>query len=171
VKDVLGKQVAAITGSSTENGKPTMDQLRRYFADQAAELGINLSDPNDRIAEAVRIGLEDLDPTRVVKNCRHIHVMMTSAGIPAEMLDLPTAGFKRIVCLKHGHGAGALSLDGAYETFSRVAPWAKDQICCENCPDKAPQPDGWEFSQEWQKHQATIYARMRPETSESAEEP
>jgi hypothetical protein len=134
-----------------------MSELREYYARQAAELGINLYDPDDRIAQVVRIGLDDLDPTRVAKNCQHIHVMTTSYGIPAEMLGLYTAGSKRIVCLKHGHSAENLSLDTAYEFFAKAYPWNRDQICCENCPDKAPHPAGWEWSEEWNDQQHAKY--------------
>ena len=163
VLSALRKLVEEIQASSRAQGKPSMDQLRAYYAQQAAALGVDLNDPDDEIAEVVRIGLEDLDPTRVAKNCQHIHVMTTSYGMPAEMLGLLTAGSKRIVCLKHGHSVEAMSLDGAYETFSEVAPWDKDQICCENCPDKAPHPDGWEWSKEWQDRQAENYARLQTE--------
>jgi hypothetical protein len=140
--------------------EPSMEQMRAFFAQRAAELGINLDDPDDRIAEVVRIGIEDLDPTRVLKNCQHMYVVTTTHGIPAEMLGLPTAGSKRIICLKHGHGVENLSLDTAYEFFSKCYPWTKDEICCENCPDKAPHPDGWEWTEEWGVQQHAKYQEL-----------
>lgn len=139
---------------------PTMEQMRRHYAQQAAALGINLNDSNNRNAHVIRVGLADLDPTRILKKCRHMHVMITAKGKIAELLDLPTAGFKRLVCLKYGQNAEALSLDETYETFAEIAPWAKDQICCANCSEQAPHPDGWQWSQEWQMRQAEIYSHM-----------
>ena len=164
VMSALRKFVEETQSDLRSLGKPTLEELRAHFAKQAAALGIDLNDPDDKIAEVVRIGLKDIDPTRVVKNCHHIHVMITSRGMPAEMLGLPTAGFKRIVCLKHGHYAEALSLDNAYETFAEVAPWAPDQVCCENCPDKAPHPQGWTSSEEWLQQQAELYAHSQEGT-------
>ncbi len=169
LQDSLQKHIDELQANSQGNAKPSMDDLRSYFAQQAAALGVDLDDPDDMIAQVVRVGLDDLNPTRVVKNCQHIHVFNTASGMPAEMLGLPTAGFKRIVCLKHGNSVEALSLDGAYETFSEGASWANDRICCKNCPDKTPHPDGWEFSDEWQKHQYELYTSLRSEADREFE--
>ena len=174
VQSSLRKLVEEVQEDSRAQAKPSMAELRAYFAQQAAALGVNLSDPDDEIAQVVRIGLADLDPTRVLKNCQHIYVVTTWHGMPAEMLGLPTAGFKRIVCLRHGHSVEALSLDGAYATFSEVAPWAKDEICCQNCPDKVSHPEKWEWTEEWNIRQHAKYldlvkhqeSKSRDESSE-----
>jgi hypothetical protein len=139
---------------------PSMEEARAYYAQQAAELGIDLNDPNDDFAKIVRIGIADLDPTRVLKNCEHIYVAVGSYGLPAEMLGLHTAGSKRVVCLKHGHSAESLKLDSAYRTFAKISPWDKDQICCENCPDTVPHPDGWELTDEWNIRQHAKYLEL-----------
>jgi len=156
----LRKLIEYVQAGPDSGKKPSWDEVRAYYAQQAAELGIDLNDPNDRIAEVVRIGLEDLDQTRVLKNCEHIYVGVGSYGMPGEMLGLPTAGSKRVVCLKHGHSVEALKLDEAYETFAAISPWNRDQICCENCPDKAPHQDGWEWSEEWNVQQHAKYLEL-----------
>jgi Domain of unknown function (DUF4365) len=164
VRDVtttLRKVIDEVHAGLDARGKPSWDEVRAYYAQQAAVLGIDLNDPNDDIAKIVRLGLNDLDPTRVVKNCQHIHVMTTFRGIPAEMLGLPTAGGKRIVCLKHGHSVENLSLDTAYEFFAKTFPWTKGEIRCDNCPDKAPHPEGWEWSEEWNALQYERYQELR----------
>lgn len=169
VKQDLRKQVAHITESSGSE-RLSMEDLRKYYAAQAAALGVDLDDPDDRIAEVVRIGLEDLDPTRVARTCRDIHVFPTSRGMPAEMLGLPTAGSKRIVCLKHGHALDGLKLDTVYEMFSKRFPWDGNKICCVDCPDKAPHPEGWTWSYEWDAQQAKKYKELieaKKQTSES----
>gem|GEM_PF-4789191 len=144
-----------------QTGKPSWEELRSYYIQQAAALGIDLDNPNDRIAEVVRIGLDDLDPTRVLKNCQHMHVITTFRGVPAEMLGLPTAGGKRIICLKHGHGVENLSLDNAYEFSAKSYPWTKGEIRCDNCADKAPHPADWEWSEEWHAQQQPKYEELR----------
>lgn len=137
--------------------QPSKDELIKHYAEEAAKFGINLNDDTSAHARVIKIGVDDIDPTRVVKKCRHIHVVIVANGELARRLDLPTAGFKRVICLKHGQSAEALSLDDAYETFAAISPYAKDQICCENCSTPAPHPDGWNWSQDWQKQQADIY--------------
>ena len=160
-----------IQKDSQPHAKPSMAELRAYFAQQAAALGVDLSDPDDRIAQVVRIGLADLDPTRVMKNCQHIHVMTTSYGMPAEMLGLPTAGSKRVICLKHGHSIETLSLDAAYESFTKAWPWEKDAIRCENCPDTAPHPKEWEWTEEWSAAQHVKYLELKKCHESNADDP
>lgn len=173
VKNTLQEQVERISIGNRSGTKPTMEQLREYFAERAVELGINLNDPNDSLADIVRIGLKDLDPTRVSKNCKHIHVMTTYHGMPAEMLGLPTAGGKRVLCLKHGHSIETLDLDRAYESFRTRMPWDNEVIRCENCPDTDPHPDEWQWSQEWDALQHARYHDLckRNETEDSQENP
>lgn len=153
--------VEEIESVPEQTGKPSWEEVRAYYIQQAAALGIDLDDPNDRIAEIIRIGLDDLNPTRALKNCQHMHVIATFRGIPAEMLGLPTAGGKRIMCLKHGHSVENISLDNAYEFFAKSYPWTKGEIRCDNCPDKAPHPNGWEWSEEWNAQQHARYEEFR----------
>jgi Domain of unknown function (DUF4062) len=140
-----------------------------YYEQQAAALGIDLSNPNDRIAEIVRIGLEDLDPTRVARHCRHIHLRHGPVGVPAEMLGLPTAGSKSIMCLKHGHSIQGLKLDDIYAMFARAMPWSPDQMSCDKCPDISPHPEGWEWSDEWAAEQAARFKQLRGQKGEEEE--
>ena len=160
----LRKFVDEIENEIAVEKKPSLAELRHFFAQRAAELGIDLDDATDRIAEVIRVGLDDLDPTRIVKNCKHIHVVITSYGMPAEILGLHTAGSKRIICLKHGHSMEGLKLDSVYEYFSKVFPWDKSPIRCENCPDK--------WSSEWQESQHNIFEKAhwkKGDRSETAE--
>ena len=73
----------------------------------------------------IHIGLKDLDPTRVAKNRRHIHLQYSSSGIVAEMLGLLSAGFKKIICLKYGHAMQGFKLDELYMLFSKNASSAE----------------------------------------------
>lgn len=140
--------------------KPSMAEARAFYEQQAVALGIDLSDPNDRMAEIVRIGLEDLDPTRVARNCKYIHLRHGSYGIPAEMLGLRSAGSKNIICLKHGHSLQGFKLDELYRMFSQKWPWDREGIRCENCPDKTPHEPDWNWSEEWSAVQDVDYQKL-----------
>lgn len=128
--------------------EPSEEEINRFYAQHAAVLGVNLDDPDDESASVIRIGLADRDPTRVAKNCQHIHVLVEGYGILGEMLGLPSAGRKSVVCLKHGHRVGAMRLDDAYRWFSEPRPEAPDCVCCESCADKLPHPEGWRWTKE-----------------------
>ncbi len=133
--------------------EPNDEEVNHFFAQHAAGLGINLEDPDDEVAALARIALADRDPTRVAKNCQHIHILIDGYGILGEMLGLPSAGQKRVVCLKHGHGVGAMRLDDAYQWFSEPRPESPDSVCCANCKDQLPHPEGWRWTKEWSESQ------------------
>ena len=79
------------------------------------------------------------------------------------MLGLNTAGFKSVICIKHGHGMQGFRLNEVYQLFSRVQPWDKEALCCENCPDKAPHPEGWTWSFAYGKAQEERHRAMKKE--------
>jgi hypothetical protein len=155
MRDLLDRSAAEAKKS------PSMAELRQYYEQQAAGLGIDLNNPNDPIAQVVRIGLDDLDPTRIARNCRHIHLRHGTHGVPAEMLGLPSAGTKSVMCLKHGHSIEGMKLDDIYALFARRKPWSSNQKCCESCPDVHPHPDGWTWSNEWAAEQDARFQQMR----------
>lgn len=131
----------------------SLEDEEHIYRRMAEGLGINLDDPDDEIANIVRIGINDLNPERVLQNCQHLFVRLEGGGIPAEMLRLPTAGFKTVFCTLHGGGVSALELDNAYKS--------QHSERCESCTDRNPHPEGWRWSREWQieqneKHKAFL---------------
>jgi hypothetical protein len=116
---------------------------RQIYENMAAGAGVDLLDPNDPIAGIIRIGLKDLNPERVLRNCEHIFITLGPAGLVAGWLQLPTAGSKTLRCTKHGYGVGSLSLDAAY--------YALREHHCAACPDAAPRAANWRYSHEWQR--------------------
>ena len=129
---------------SQEVQKPDVpiEEEFQIYIQMAQAMGINLGDPNDQIAQIVRIGLQDLNPERVLKNCRHLYVYVGHYGIPAEMLGLHTAGSKYLRCLKKDVVIGGLSLDGIWGIMS--------QQNCSKCENKEPWPDDWKWTRSWQ---------------------
>lgn len=119
-----------------------IEEEYQIYIEMAQAMGINLDDPNDQIAQIVRIGLQDLNPERVLKNCRNLFVYVGHYGIPAQMLGLHSAGSKYLRCLKKDVAIGGLSLDGIWETMS--------QQNCSKCEHKEPWPDDWKWTRSWQ---------------------
>ena len=119
-----------------------IEEEYQIYIQMAQAMGINLDDPNDQIAQIIRIGLRDFNPERVLKNCRHLFVYVGHYGIPAQMLGLNTAGSKYLRCLKKDIAICGLSLDGIWETMS--------QQNCSKCENREPWPEDWKWTRSWQ---------------------
>jgi hypothetical protein len=130
----------------------TVEETREVYENVARALGINLSDPRDRIADVVRIGLKDLDPSRVLRNCEHIYVSLSFHGLVADWLQLPTAGGKVVHCTLHKYAIEGLDLDGAYSFFK--------ERYCDKCPDCLPRPSTWKYSMERQELENKRYEQF-----------
>jgi Domain of unknown function (DUF4365) len=116
------------------------DSTKQIYQHMATALGIDLSNPNDEIAQLVRIGLEDMDPSRVLTDCEHLRVTLGPGGLISELLRLPAMGQKLIRCTLHKHSLTGNTLDGTYRTFQHRY--------CYSCPDRSPRPSHWKYSPE-----------------------
>lgn len=161
VFDEVVTSISEVEAAANESPPWTAEGAREHYKQLAYGLGINVDDPSDQFAEIVRIGLEDLDPTRVSSQCEFIHVVPTYCGLPARMLGLWAAGGKRIVCLKHGHSMEGLRLDDVYKIFSTRLPWDDAGVRCENCADRSPMPEGWEWTEKWEREQAAKFEVLK----------
>jgi len=139
-----------------DNGKDEdLNAEKNIIRGMAQSMGINLDDPDDDIAQIVNIGLTDLDPTRVLKNCNKLYITLASGGLPARVLFLPTAGFKTLYCTLHKYGIASMSLDGAYKSFKEEH--------CSKCKDKCPHPNKWKWTRPWQQKQHELHKeRFKP---------
>ena len=45
-------------------------------------------------------------------------------------------------------------------TFPAACRGGDDQICCETCADRNPQPEGWNRSEEWAVKQEALYKKF-----------
>lgn len=139
-------------GGANNNANTNADPIeieKQIYINMAEGLGIDLNNQDDDIARIVRIGILDLNPERVIKHCKHFFVSIGSGGLPAQWLHLPTAGSKFLHCTLHKWKMGGLLLDSIFET-------AKD-IHCNSCNNRAPHPDQWKWTREWQTDQDTIF--------------
>jgi hypothetical protein len=86
----------------------------------ASYLGIDLSNEHDTIARAIRIGIADFDPTRVLKNCQRLFVTPGSHANGGRVAQTSDVGTKFLYCTLHWFGIGGVSLD---RTLQKVRRW------------------------------------------------
>ena len=91
----------------------------------------------------VRIGINDLNPERVLKNCKHLFLSLVNQSLLADRLGLPTMGEKVVHCTLHKYSLRDRGLDEAYEAFKGNY--------CDKCPDASPRPNEWKYSDKWQE--------------------
>jgi Domain of unknown function (DUF4365) len=125
---------------------------QRIYTSMATALGIDLSATGDQISTAVRIGIADWDPTRILSNCQHLFVSLGSHGMVGEWLRLATIGMKFLHCTLHGHTMGGVSLDNVYAGFR--------ESHCASCADCRPHRPDWHYSHEWQRAQNELHLKF-----------
>jgi hypothetical protein len=118
---------------------------QRFYEGMAASVGVYLSSEHDSVANAVRVGIADLDPTRVLKNCRHLFVTMASQSAVGGWLQLPTMGTKLLYCTLHEFGIGGSALDGVYAAFK--------ERHCQTCRDAQVHAQEWTYTHAWQRNE------------------
>jgi Domain of unknown function (DUF4365) len=129
--------------------------VEQMVRQMARGLGVDIDDPNDDIAQVLRVGIRDHNPERVLRECRYLYVRLGSYGIPAQMMGLPTAGSKEICCTRHNYRTGAFSLDAGY-AFFKVSH-------CARCSDCSPHPSEWKWSLSYQEAQFEKHDSQWPE--------
>ncbi|ULQ61053.1 DUF4365 domain-containing protein [Brucepastera parasyntrophica] len=113
-----------------------------------ASLDINLNEQN-RTTEIINIGLNDLNPERVLKNCIHLYVKIGRLNELSERLHLPTTGTKILFCTKKLYFAHKSTLDKAYSSLKVKY--------CDNCLEKESHIKDWKWNRDWQAEQDKLY--------------
>lgn len=127
----------------------TIEEEKEVYIRMAESLGINLNDNNDGISKIINIGIKDLNPERVLKNCLHFYVKLMGGGLPAQWLKLPSAGSKALICTKHGHTICGITLDGLFNLLNNKY--------CAKCNDCLPHDTKWKWTRQWQQEQDKLY--------------
>lgn len=161
----ISDQAHHLSGEELPGDKYRSPIERQIYENMAEAQGINLSDPDDPFAEMVNVGIDDLDPTRVLKECESLFVTLSPRGpgfifhLVAQRLRLPTIGNKIVHCTRHGYTGEGWKLD---DTFLRF-----QERFCSKCPDKTSRSPEWQYTDEWQqaeheKNQAFLATPMYP---------
>lgn len=120
------------------NFKASDEQIIEYYNKLFESEGIDIDDPDDRIAKILRIGLKDMNPERVLKDCIHLEIAPGAHGFVAEMFGLLSAGNKILFC-KYRGGIEGQDLDNTYNVFKREF--------CSGCEYKSKRDDDWRWGE------------------------
>jgi hypothetical protein len=130
----------------------SVEKQKEFFVDMAKNLGMDPDDPKSEFGQFIRMGLENYDPTDVIKNCEHMFVHYKPAGLIAQQLGMHSLGMSLMVCLKHHHVAGTGRT--LIQTYDRAGVHEGlqgfKQRYCDDCNDCTARPNDWEWSLRWQ---------------------
>jgi len=132
---------------------------RQIFENMFAAIGMDVTNPDDPVARLLRTAIDDVDPSRVLRDCMHSFVLLEGRNHPlADRMGLQTARPKAIVCLLHRYRRDGLSLDAIFVDFKREF--------CDKCPDRTPHDAKWGYTEEWGRAQFQRYSEGRPGSAE-----
>ena len=147
-RTAIADQPANLGPEKLDDAPVPMPMEQQVYLNMASALGFDLSDPDDIFSQMVKVGIDDLDPTRVLRNCTRMFLTLSRQGhtffhlILGQQLQLPTMGAKVLHCTLHKYTRVGLSLDEVHERFCRDY--------CEKCPDRQPRLANWQYTHEWQ---------------------
>ena len=131
--------------SPHENQTPLSLEEEAAMIRSVAEMTrVNLEDDDDPITQTINLAIRDLNPERILKFCKHLHVQYTSiGGIYAQLYGLGSAGGKVIYCEIKDKAIEGMQLDGILEVFK----WR----LCKECEIRSPRPEDWNLTREWKR--------------------
>ena len=96
------------------------------------KLDIDIDETDE--AKVLRCAVRDLNPKRVLDNCKHLELHYSHGGLYAKFFGLASDGFKTIYC-EHGGILTNMNLDNAYDEFYNKY--------CKECKYKIEQDFKW----------------------------
>jgi hypothetical protein len=138
---LIERQMARWKGEHRE-GDYNPDPYQQILENAAAALGIDLSDKNSPLFKGLQIAARDNSPERVLRTCEFIVTSMGATGPTARQIAAlfatQMAGSKVVHCALHNYHHEARDFDSALTEFKSKY--------CDSCPDRAPRPADWEFT-------------------------
>lgn len=139
--NAIERQMMRWKGQRAE-GDYSPDPHLQILENAAASLGIDVSDKGSPLYQGLLVAARDNSPDRVLRTCEHIVTSLGATGPVArrimDLLGTQMAGSKVIHCSLHNHHLEGRDFDSALAGFKLQH--------CDSCPDKAPRPSHWEFS-------------------------
>lgn len=130
----------------------SIEEQKAYFVSMAKNLGMDPDDLEDEFGHIVKIGLENYDPSSIMRNCESLFVHYRPGGFIAQSLGMHSAGgMHLLVCLKHGHAQGTGNLLTSLYDDSKGPNlgYSFKHQHCDKCSDCIPRPKDWSWSLKW----------------------
>lgn len=99
----------------------------------------------DRLTDAIRIALRDMNPKSYFQFCEHLHIGYVNTSPVGASIGLPSMGSKIIWCKNCKSSIEAFDLQGAFETFQKEN--------CESCAFHKTRAEDWICYVKWVKDQ------------------
>lgn len=96
--------------------------------------GIDIDNDDSDAASALKIAVEDVNPKRILDNCKHLEIAYHGGGLYTQFFGLYSGGMKIIYC-EHGGMESGWLLDEIYNGFN--------EEYCKNCKYKTKQDFKW----------------------------
>jgi hypothetical protein len=125
--------------SHTNIDELTFTQFREATIRNLELQGIKIPGPSDdtskdRMSDAIRLGLEDIDPSEYLRYCEHIRIGYLYPSMLGQNIGLPTLGPKVIWCKTHGAVEG-ISLKNIFGGFIEYS--------CKKCDMRKSRDKDW----------------------------
>jgi hypothetical protein len=118
------------------------DTVWQALQNMATARGVDISDENSLLVQALRIAVKDDTPDRVMKECEHLVVSYGAVGPMAlrvsKLFNMKTACSKVVHCMLHDFHVEGRDLDSAYAQFKGTH--------CDSCGDQIPRPTTWKYN-------------------------
>lgn len=163
VKDMLEKIDNQVKELYAEKSfyEASFDEQKAFFTNLAKSLGMDPDDSKSREGRFVKMGLQNYDPTDVMKNCENLFVHYNPAGMIAQQLGMHSLGMITLVCLKHHYARGGWSLTEVYDQDSEddFLQGFKQQYC-NQCNQCTLRQNDWTWSLKWHNQEVSKHKAL-----------
>ncbi|WP_224970442.1 DUF4365 domain-containing protein [Acinetobacter oleivorans] len=162
-KEMLDKIEVHVEELYAEQGfyESSPEEQKAFFKNLAKSLGMDPDDSENKAGQFVKIGLQNYDPTDVMKNCENLFVHYNPAGMIAQQLGMHSLGMITLVCLKRHYVRGGWSLTEAYDQDSEhdFLQGFKQQHC-NQCSDCTLRQNDWKWSLQWHNEEVSNHKAL-----------
>jgi hypothetical protein len=130
-------------------------RTRRFTLGNSRDRPIRPSNP---FSEMVNVGIDDLDPSRILRDCEHMFVTLGRHG----HTNFHTILAQQQQLLRWAKGLALylaqVNTDGTHERFRTEY--------CDKFPNRVPGPQGWQYTHEWQQSENQLNGWPRKHSSQ-----
>lgn len=133
--EFLKKQVLKSSPSKNDISEMTDEEIHDLYRTLILMIeGIDIDNDDNDYASALKIAVKDVNPKRILDNCKNLELAYTGGGLYTQFFGLYSGGMKIIYC-EHGGIESGWLLDEIYEKFN--------EKYCKDCKYKIEQDFKW----------------------------